>query len=289
MYVKINNVYSTSEVPMYSGEEIIIGIDSSKSNTGICVRDLGGNIKDVIELDGASDGTTEADVLVLCKKERDFLKKIFANAVPKLVGIENIITKANKGKETGITQHESRFKITAVFMSFIFFFQEEFGITPQLINNWSWKAGVLPEEFRKEKYKKGSLAYFKSIQSKYGNYSDDATDAICISEYLCKVNGVELGTRVMGAEVSKKDFSYCITSEFFDFQGIEHVTYVYNRDLTLLQNITYAANRLPSENVIAKFVIPTSVLTFEEIYSFCKGDFPRKAERVKVWVNLSKG
>lgn len=288
MFVKINNVYSTSELPMYAGEEIIIGIDSSKTNSGICVRDSGGNIKDIIELYGKEDGTTETDVLNLCKREREYLKKIFLNSKPILVGIENIITKANKGKETGITQHESRFKITAIFMSFISFFQDEFGITPQLINNWAWKAGVLPEEFRKDKYKKGSLAYFKSIHSKYGEYSDDATDCICISEYLCKVNNIELGIRVVGAEVSLKKYEFCIASEFTEFSNVEQITYIYNKELTLQQNVVFAANRLKSDKVLAKFTIPINILSFEEIYKYCSGDFPRKTNCVNVWVYLSE-
>lgn len=144
MVVSINNSIADVIMARYSGREVTIGIDSSKTNSALAVGDETGKIIDIVELNGANDGTTEEAVLKLCMKQRQVLQSLFNGAHVSAVGIEDIITKNNGQKESGITVHMSRFKITAVFMSFIFFFQESFGVTPELINNWEWKHAVLP-------------------------------------------------------------------------------------------------------------------------------------------------
>ena len=56
-----------------------------------------------------------------CQRQRQVLKEIFKGSNPKIVGLENIITKDTKSKEIGITMHLSRFKITAVFSTWFMF------------------------------------------------------------------------------------------------------------------------------------------------------------------------
>lgn len=168
--------------PSYSGKKIVVAIDSSKSNSAIAVSDTNGNILDDYEIAG---GGSDVDVYDLCWYTRKQLTSLFEGADIQLVGIENIITKNEKGYK-GIEIHQSRYKITAVFDNFIFFFQDRHNIMPKLVNNQEWKAGVLPEEYRKRDHKKGSKDWFRALGNRWADRKDDVTDVICILMYILK-------------------------------------------------------------------------------------------------------
>lgn len=287
MVVSINNSVVDTVFPRYSGREVTIGIDSSKTNSALAVGDETGEVIDVIEFNGANDGTTEEAVLALCVKHREALKTLFSGARVKLVGIEDIITKNNGQKESGITIHTSRFKITAVFMSFIFFFQESFGITPKLINNWEWKHAVLPEQFRTRDIKKGSLAYFRSIGSKYGGYSDDVTDSICILKHLCNKCGVTKAYKIKDIETAKHRYQMILTPENFEVTSSETKLFEYNRDFTLKQNADAMSN-IVGRGGVAEAVVRTEGLELSDIYRYCTGSFKHREEYLKLIVVSDK-
>ncbi|MCI9050679.1 MAG: hypothetical protein HFI05_01955 [Lachnospiraceae bacterium] len=278
MIVSINGVPTDYFIPRYVGQEIFIGIDSSKRNSAIAIGNKVTEVIDYIELNGCQDGTREEDVLYLCQRQRQVLKEIFKGSNPKIVGLENIITKDTKSKEIGITMHLSRFKITAVFMSFISFFQDIFDITPTLVNNQTWKSSVLPEEFCKRKYDKGSLAYFKSINSKYQYCTHDVTDAICILKYLRKINNIENGFQIIEPEPLKQEYI-----SFFapiDISLNEFCrNFFYNEKLTLKQNEAVMANNIK----IHEYGITTikiNNLSFTDIYEKCRGIFKKREEAI---------
>lgn len=278
MIVSINNQPVDFIQPRYAGKEIMVAIDSSKSNSAIAIGDQNGNLIDYVEINGKNDGTSETDVLHLCQHHRQVLTKLFADSTPTIVGIENIITKDSDNKIAGISIHMSRFKITAVFMSFISFFQDTFDITPTLVNNQSWKAATLPEEFRKRDYAKGSLAYFKSINSKYQYCSDDVTDSICILEYLCQINGIEKGFKIVAPEAERYTFKHYIMSHRSNIRA-RHKKFLYNDSMTLEQNAVVMANAL-QEDEYGLASLQINLLSVEEIYSLCTGHFKNKEDYV---------
>ena len=134
-----NGIEVSNYEPLYANKKIIIAIDSSKSNSGIIVGDTVGHVLDDFEISGSGAGV---DVHDLCRETRAQLKNLFRGADILLVGIEDIITKKEKGYK-GIEIHQSRAKITTVWNNFIFFFDEFFDIMPVLVNNWSWKSGEI--------------------------------------------------------------------------------------------------------------------------------------------------
>lgn len=297
MILSINNqrVYDIVQ-PRYAGKELIVAIDSSKSNSAMAVADNRGNLIDYIELNGKTDGTAEEDTLHLCQVERETLKVIFQGAKFKYVGIENIITKRTEKKKTGnssqdnrqgrngMTEHESRFKITAVFMSFISFFQDNFNITPELINNWSWKASILPEQFRHKDVHKGSLEYFKSINSKYKYCTDDVTDAICILMYLCKIHNVKTGVEIKEPELSSFKHKVILTCKSFKTNRKEELFYV-NENLTLEQNINTMSSRIGNDpHCVAVAEIRTAWINWDDLYKYCCGTFSKRELVLKLIV-----
>jgi len=297
MVVSINNQVVYDCFPRYSGKTISIAIDSSKRNTAISVGDANCRLMDVIELNGAQDGTSEVDALILCKLQRDYLKTLFEGAKPVIVGIENIITvdkKKSKGQYIpgtripvesagGISQHMSRFKITAVFMSLIAFFQDNFGITPELVNNQTWKTTVLPKEFNTREHEKGSLDYFKSIGSKYGNYTDDATDSICILKYLQVKHGLQDAYSIESPEM--KRFNY--VAGIYDVQVFidpdDMVSFQINPTLTLEENTNVMVNHLENKKYgVAR--VDINYFTNSQIYQLARGKFKEFTREVNLVV-----
>lgn len=278
MRIYVDNREVGIATPLFEGENIFVAIDSSKRNSAFAVGNLSRKVLHYVEFDGKDDGTSERDTLVLCLKQRQALSKLFQGANVKVVGIEDIVTKHKVGTRDGMTEHTSRFKITAVFMSFISFFQDTFGITPELVNNWLWKSTVLPEEFRKDTYRKGSLAYFKAIGSIYQNCSDDVTDALCILEFLYREHHIENIQEIKEPELKTCDYDIFLVPSDKQFKH-KVVLYRFNPSLALEQNATVMCNGI-KENEIAVAMVGIQNLSLREIYTFCKGRFATKTERL---------
>jgi hypothetical protein len=264
---------------MFSDRDIVIALDTSKRNTALVVGDLHGNVICDFEF----GGETDTDVLKLCEDQRKAAKVLFSNSRPKLVGIEDIITKKGNDISEGMKLHQSRFKITAVFMSFIFFFQEYFSIQAELIPNQSWKSAVLPKEFRTHDGTKGSLAYFKSIQSPSGFRTDDVTDALCIYQYLCQKHKFVKAIEVTDKQPKRKNFTYCYTStEKEILAGM--LRFMYNKNLNLDEHSIFISNFL-GRGGTGYVDFPTKLLPLSEIYSkHLLGSYKRREEELRLVV-----
>lgn len=265
-----NNLYNVK--PEYTGKDVIIAIDSSKTNSCIFVADKYGNVLDDYEL----RGKPEDNVLDQCYRERQFLSTLFSGANIILGGIEDIVTKKEKGEiSKGMQEHESRFKITAIFMSFISYFQDHHNYTLELLNNWSWKSNTLPEEFRSGEYagdKKGSLAYHKHLHTKYANRKDDVTDAYQMLQYLKKIHNITDAIVIDGPkELTKHKNSYWVFSRSADVAGTRQFI-CNNEEYTIKDIIPFMTNRLTT-NQVGYCILPTHLFTISDIYSMCAGAF----------------
>lgn len=286
MICRVNNRVVTQLYPIVAEQDVVIGIDASKTNTALAIGDLSGELLCWVELNGEQDGTSEYDALELCQKQRDALKELLKGCKVVQVGIEDIITKITKGQATGMTVHQSRFKITCIFASLIAFFQDNYNITPMLINNQSWKHAILPPEFRKRDIGKGSLAYYRSIGHKLGNCSDDVTDAACILKYIYLKMDVDLGLPIKGAEVSFKNHSIMLISELEPFD-VPHKDFLFNDKLTLEQNAIAMSN---NTDAYARAKVKVEQLKLDDIYKYCTGRFKKKEDFLFLWVlNESRG
>lgn len=189
----------------YAGQNILIGIDSSKSNTAIVVGNEYNEILDDYEISGAG---SDVNVYDLCWQTRKQLKTLFAGANIIAVGIEDIITKKKDNQYKGLDIHSSRAKITAVFDNIIFSFQEYFDITPRFINNQEWKSHTLPEEYRTRAHKKGSQDYFNDMGGRWAGRKDDVTDAVCILTYLFSITNKVVVNKIYKPTPTTKKYTY---------------------------------------------------------------------------------
>lgn len=251
-----------SYVPTYGGQKIRVAIDSSKTNTAIAVGDCNGNILDDYELSGAG---ADVDVYQFCWDMRRELKSLFTGADVISVGIEDIITKNEKKGYKGISVHQSRAKITAVFDNLIFFFQDNHNITPRRINNQSWKSAVLPEEFRTREHKKGSKDWFQYIGNKWADRKDDVTDVVCIFMYMCMTEKVKPVYDIKETFPSKFTYSVGLLPKSYPIDNSFKEFVIKNND-SLEHNADTISNNL-EKGQYGYAVIPVSSVPIEWIYS----------------------
>lgn len=230
MHVFKNGSEISDSEPLYPGEHIVIAIDSSKSNTAMIVGNTNWQILDDFEFNGSGK---ENDVYDVCRDTRVWLRKIFAGSIVEAVGIEDIVTTAVKNK--GMSMHESRAKITAIFNNYVFSFEDMYGQRPIFINNQAWKSHTLPEEYRKRDHDKGSKDYAIAIGSRYAHRSDDITDAVCIFKYMKMLVHLHVVNSIKQTKLTTKNFSWYIVNNDFDTSDME-AYYIDNGD-TLLHNI----------------------------------------------------
>lgn len=272
------NGYPYSPVSEYIGKEVIVAIDASKTNTAMFVADKLGNILDDYELSGEA----KDEVLHQCYQERQFLSTLFTGTKVLFGGIEDIITKKDsKGISRGMMEHESRFKITAIFISIICYFQDNHQITLELINNWSWKSHTLPEEFRTGVYaadKKGSLAYHKKLGTKYANRSDDTTDAYQILQYMKQLHGLTGIVQISGPkEITDRKYNICIYSEAANTGGCDEFTMSDDCTFGIDEIAAFIVNRI-DKNKTGFVKLPSSYFNIHDIYKYANSNCYQQCE-----------
>lgn len=272
----MNGAYVSSFTSNYQNQDIIVGVDSSKTNTAIYVLDSQGEDLDYYEIQGFED----KDVLLLCYLSRKELSRLFKGANIIYFGIEDIITKKNEG----LNMHQTRFKITAVFMSIICCIQDNFKITPELVNNKAWKAAVLPEEYRRDEHKKGSKDWLIATGHKLAYCKDDVTDAYCIALFMKLKHGVVGLTKIEHIQSPTTKYKTTIQSKE-SLKGRKVKMFLYNADFTLQQNTNFMSNNIQKSRCGACEII-TSKLTPEFIYSSCEGSFNRVEQTVFIVVEI---
>lgn len=265
----------------YSGRHIAVAIDSSKTNTAIAVFSNTFKPLDVIEF----GGTDEKDVFVLAKKQRDELRFLFEDATISDGAIEDVIT--TDRDDNHMNYHHARLVLTAVYVSLIVFFQDEFNVMIQPIANTAWKRAVLGAEgLNKRNIYKGSVEH---ISKKYpqwvvGDKVDDVTDALCIGEYLGILRGAsgelieDLPNQEELAKYHAKYRLYPISTKLTEGKGIE---FLYNPNLSLDGNARLITNRIP-EDKYGYTKVDTNNITLEDIYQFAVGNshFDERTEKM---------
>ncbi len=267
--------------PAYVGKKIVIGIDSSKSDSAFMVGNEYREIIDDYEIIGAG---SSIDVYQLCWQSRRELKSLFEGADIIAVGIEDIITKKEKNK--GLDIHMSRAKITAVFNNFIFYFQEYHNTMPFLINNNAWKSSVLPEEYNKKEIHKGSKVWMDTIGGRWAGRNDNVTDAYCITMYLYDLINLSVRYRIDEPLMCSKKFEWAVLplSTTMPDRSKE---FEFNKRYSVEKCVETIAANLTKSDSYGYMIVDLKELSDSLIFSErLLGQYDRKVERVKIVVNL---
>lgn len=273
----------------YKNKSICISIDSSKTNTAICVMSRTYHVLDVFEFNGSQD----KDILLLIKTQRDIIRSIFSEAHIIDGGIEDIITKkdeTNNGKYSeGLKHHHARYVITAVFVSIICCFQDYFDITLETISNQTWKSTVLPKELNKRDVYKGSVYYVKDKYPLYasGQKPDDICDAICIGEYMKIRKGLNKNDDVIDiSDDVEFEINPCKYRLYSNNQVVSKkvgIQFRFNPNLSIDYNARSMANKIEAGQ-LGWTTVPIDCVSIENIYELCAGKFDESTKIFKLIV-----
>lgn len=277
----------------YKGKTITLSIDSSKTNTAICVMSRTYKVLDLIEIDGSKD----KDILELIKVQRDAVRTIFKGAEIIDGGIEEIITKKEEtsgGKYSrGLQYHHSRYVITAVYVSLIACFQDNFGITLTPISNQSWKSVVLPKELNKRGVYKGSVDYIRDLYPQYiiGGKDDDGADAICIGEYMKLRKGLNKEETLEDIP-DEEEFiinpcKYRLYPESTNIKKDISVQFQYNENISLDANARAMANRI-KRGQLGWALCTIDQVSISDVYKLCDSQFEEKTTHFKLIVKRTE-
>lgn len=247
--------YSTNStiVPLKSELPVIVAIDPSKSNLGLVVGDISGHFLGLYEVSGSGKDTTKFCLLLM-----KFLALKLSELDIALFGQEKVILGDAYQSMVILNEIRSYVKMTA---------DQYLRIAPSKIievNNFAWKSAMLPAEYRKKKYKKGSLAYIKAAFPYLQSISDDLTDAMCIYQYLKE-------------EYERKNPIYCVRSETCNeklnvfivpkasIQEDKVYWFQFNKSFSLQDNIAFYGNR---STRIGCCQIPIKCLEIDDLYRY---------------------
>lgn len=268
MVLSRDGIPVSSYEPDFVDKKIVIAIDSSKSNTAMVIGDPNGNVYHDYEIDGSG---SDNDVYLVAYETRKAMRTLLKGADIVFVGIEDIITKKSDNEKygKGMQVHQSRAKITHIFDSFIIFFMDEFGITPEPENNQAWKAAILPEEFRKRVHHKGSKDYYDTYfpGSRWANRKDDVTDAYCIYQFILKRHKFEVKYTISDAVLYKGEFDW----GFFPISTITKLPstvrrFDYNEALSIEQTANALASAMTTVDKYVYVILPIDKLDVKDIY-----------------------
>lgn len=239
-----------SVTPLNYGGEVVVAIDPGKTNMALAVGDPWGVVLSYVEMSGTGCDTTE-----YCTDFMDFISKFLALTHPIKMGEEQAVS------YKGMQYHVSQMVLTEVRANLLQMIRSHFGLSPIEINNWTWKAAILPEGYRGQK-EKGSLRYLEKFGFK--GVTHDVTDVICMYMYLQR----SLGDRPK---------PYCDHSEscaiphcmyIYGSSSIQlpdsYWNYMYNPKFSLEDNVNYYVNRSIGNGYL---IVPASCLTLDDIYS----------------------
>lgn len=282
MVLKRNGIPVSGYTSEYQGRKIVIGIDSSKSNSAIVIGDPNGEVYNDYEIDGSG---SENNVYIVASETRRVMRDLLFKADIVAVGIEDIITKKEgKNFNPGLDMHKSRAAITHIFDSFIILFMDYFNVMPALVPNQTWKATILPEEYNTRAHKKGSKDYYDECfpGSRWANRKDDVTDAYCIYQFILIKKKLHMDYTIERASLFKGEFSWGLFDEsIVPTLGNRAKKFNFNETLTLEQTANSLASSMSIKDEYFYCYIPMRFIDAKVIYSeHLMGTFPKGVENV---------
>lgn len=244
----------------YKGEVLVV-MDPSKSNFALLVGTPMGDILNILEFSGNNRKRGPAmNTTQYCAELRAFLKEYLSEANIYMIAMEQTILP--KGAKKSYVSNTVLNEIRSNIHSFVF---DELHRDVVEINNWAWKAGVLPEGFR-GMYDKGSKLYFQKFMptSPYTYYFEaDVTDVICIYWYILKTKCANYTVYCNRSETTDTEYVYCFLppDSKIAIQGMNDA--IYNERFTLEENLNFYVNRLVGDFYMT---VPIDKISIPEIY-----------------------
>lgn len=224
----------------YAGDVVVV-FDPSKTNCAVVIGTPQKQILNVLEFSGNNRGRGPVmDTTLYCEEIREFLRVYLSKCSLYTVAMEQtILPKGKKAHYHSVTvQNEIRANL-------LNFFLEEFNVRVNEINNWSWKAAILPDGYKSPK-EKGSKRFFRDYFSDtpYADYYEaDVTDCLCMYWFVCDTRCSSYSLYCNRIEQSLGGFKFTffpLSSKVGD--TLQQV--IYNPRFNIEDNIAYYSNRI---------------------------------------------
>jgi hypothetical protein len=269
MLVVTNNVHSRwfssgdNIESLQEAGDVVLVIDPSKTNMAVLIGNPFGEILSIVEFSGNNRRQGPVmDNTVYCMEVKEYLTGYLQNVKVRYIGLEQAISKK------GMMQHHSNMTLTEIRGVLLNLFLEEYGQQKDdvEINNWSWKAGILPDGYRSQS-EKGSKRFIrdKFPNSPLCNYFEaDVTDVVCIYWYLLKIKVRDYTIVCSKEETSLNQSHIGIYPKFMD-SAPDLRRFTYNNKFTLEQNAYYFSNRSKATGISS---LSINDITIEDIYKY---------------------
>lgn len=246
--------------PLQYAGDVVITFDPSKTNMAMVIGTPDKEILNVLEFSGNNRGKGPAmDTTLYCEQIKNFLSQYLKHANIYKVGVEKTILPTGKK-----ARYHSVTVLNEIRSTLLSFFFERFQIKVIEINNWSWKAGVLPDGYR-SKYEKGSKKFFLDFFSdtEYVHYYEaDVTDCICMYWYMCSNACADYTVFCNRVEQSFSGYTYTyVPADSTVCQNLREM--IYNKRFSLEDNLCYYSNRLL---VPFYLVVDVADLNIKDVY-----------------------
>lgn len=212
---------------------VVCAIDPSKTAMGITIGSPSGEMIEFFRLSGKNMDTTE-----FCHEFKEFLLRYIPPSRIIKVVYEMVIKRDDEQSSyiSMVVLNEIQSHIIEMMYS-----MDSNKNRLRGVNNWAWKAGVLPDEFRKKGSGKGSLKYLCSLNRKFSICDDNITDSACIYIYYVS-KFVDFTDVLPTREESNKNVKICICTE--DTLPETYKTFQYNPEISVYGNASYVKNRI---------------------------------------------
>lgn len=228
--------------------DVVLATDPSKTNMAITIGTPSGVRLEILQFRAPGSAYDNSEY---CVDFVHFLREHLKTCTIVTFGIEAAISK------NGMNHHRSSMVLTEIRANLISLSYDLTGKKPIEVNNWSWKAAILPEGMRGQ-HEKGSTRFLPEVYQTYGN--DDVTDSICIYMWLIR-KFYPYASELLSPDKSEKPLApYQVTITPYAPNG---VVAVYNPALSFDDNCAFCINRTWK---VCVFDVSLDNIPLEEIY-----------------------
>lgn len=246
---------SSSVSPIEETSELMIVIDPSKTESGVTVATIYGEVLEILTMSGVYSDHRE-DTMDFCRDCQMYYMQRFGKANVKWFCKESTIMKKGTEYYTSMKVLES---ISTVLddTAKMLVGKNAFGI-----NNWAWKSHVLPDGYRSQK-EKGSYIWMCELNPAIRQLTDNITDSYCMYLYMRDyiVKCASLSICCNAHEEANNPYTYVIINTKNIPEGVQE--FIFNSKYDIKENCNYYINR---SNKPGYCKIDINTVLAEEIY-----------------------
>ena len=224
--------------PLKSEVPVFVVTDPGKTNMAVIVGTVTGKILRLYEFSGK-----DMENAFYCAEFKRYLLAVLQDCAIEEFAQEQPILKMDNGKKDvkpEFKQFHSQMVLTEIRSHLRDLAIQMTTKLPHEINNMAWKKAILPDGYRSQS-EKGSHRYQSDINPMFADYTHDATDAICMYNYMVNKYLEAHKMSCIKSEEATNKYSCVIISE--KQLPANYRKFEFNQNFSVEDNAVYIANR----------------------------------------------